>query len=416
MNNKVNNKISYFTIIFLSSILGGYFSEFSKYIFDLVIISIVIITFFKKKSFKIIYIEKNLFLNIFLIIFLILASIINLKNLNSLIFIIRLILIIVATVQILRVNGLEEVRLFYKNFIYIIFVLNIIGIFEIINKDNFYYKFLVGNFNGWFTGIGDDNYRAFSIFTHPIIYANILNLAFVINLVNIKQYKKSFNFISLSLILINIYFTKSRGAWLTLFAILIIYFFSNINLKFKISKKRFLGIYITTLILVIIFLIFNDNIIYVYNQILQRLNTLGGNDISTSQRISVIKNIVYYTKNDINIILFGNGIDTASEFMEKYTSVIQGFKAMDNQYLTLYYEVGGIFIIIFLIYIFGLIFSVVNEKSLFKKTNILCLLTIFFNMITYDAFGWKVMMFLIVVINTFSMIKYSIKKGGSICH
>ncbi|MBI6004191.1 O-antigen ligase family protein [Clostridium perfringens] len=295
-------------------------------------------------------------------------------------------------------------------------MLNIIGIFEIINKDNFYYKFLVGNFNGWFTGIGDDNYRAFSIFTHPIIYANILNLAFVINLVNIKQYKKSFNFISLSLILINIYFTKSRGAWLTLFAILIIYFFSNINLKFKISKKRFLGIYITTLILVIIFLIFNDNIIYVYNQILQRLNTLGGNDISTSQRISVIKNIVYYTKNDINIILFGNGIDTASEFMEKYTSVIQGFKAMDNQYLTLYYEVGGIFIIIFLIYIFGLIFSVVNEKSLFKKTNILCLLTIFFNMITYDAFGWKVMMFLIVVINTFSMIKYSIKKGGSICH
>lgn len=70
--------------------------------------------------------------------------------------------------------------------------------------------------------------------------------------------------------------------------------------------------------------------------------------------INVFENL----SNNFKNIFLGNGLKTSGDFMRKNSVVLNGFGSMDNQYMTMIYDLGLIFTIVFCVYIFYNIFFI----------------------------------------------------------
>src|SRR5699024_1705719 len=131
-------------------------------------------------------INKDIMIIFTLFFIMIFTTIMNIDGIEEFSKLIKLFILIINLVI-----GLECALLFGKGYIdkgfciinNIMMILNIEGIFEFIRKSNIYVEYIknikVKNWHIW--SFGTDSYRNFSVFTHPIVYANILILSFWIN-------------------------------------------------------------------------------------------------------------------------------------------------------------------------------------------------------------------------------------------
>lgn len=290
-------------------------------------------------------------------------------------------------------------------------IVTAIGCVEILTKNNFFYGFLRTNAQNAARGIylsRQYDYRVFTIFAHPIIYGIFLVSLFWCNKFLIKN--KFIKTILQIILLINLFFTQSRSAWLA-FAITIILYYVKIIINkksilyFKITYKQiFIFSFITVLIIICSYFLQNQ-ISHIFNQIYGKFITATDdsyNDPSRIQRFGMTKEVVdYMLNNGIVNFLFGNGFGSISNFLANIQIMILGYSTSDNQYISFFYEFGFIGLLLYCI-IIGYIITILYKT---KITNIniiptMCFLTISISMMFIEVNIWSDL-YIFLIINLF---------------
>lgn len=365
------------------------------------------------KHHKIIYDKKLLILSIYFFTYIVIITILNFKLIGYTPAIRLFTRSFIAVYIFLKLNtyGEKYIINFYKYFIIIVNAFALLNIIEILSKKSLFYNFLMSNAKNWQISVFyTENFRTFSIFAHPIVYALFLLILFWCNKFLIKN-----NFIRYLLqlnIILNIFFTKSRSTWIAFLITLILYYSKNIiinikNNNFKFTYKKICIMLGILIIIILCIIIFQNNIVYILNEVFQRFVTVTDDsygDVSRLQRTGTIELINnYMTSNGIINFLFGNGYSSVNKFMIDHTIVISGFSTTDNQYLSFFYDFG---IIGLLLYIFIIILAVIsffkNSKMDINNLSILCFLSISICMFFFENFGWT-NVFIFLVISIFFM-------------
>jgi hypothetical protein len=296
---------------------------------------------------------------------------------------------------------------FYDYFIKIMNAIVIINFIEIITKHNIFYKFLRTNAQNAAKTIylsSTVNFRAFSIFAHPIIYGIFLVCLYWCNnfLIKNKYIKISIQVI----IIINLYFTQARSAYLAFIITVILYYIKLlVNQMHKQFKLRYTDIILfsfTSVLVIIGCVLIKNEIFNMYNQLYMKFITITNdsyNDPSRIQRLGMTKSIInYMLNNGIVNFLFGNGFGSISQFLKNIQILIVGYSTSDNQYMSYLYEFGFVGLSLYcLILICSVIhFFKVNNTNM-RMLPIMCILTISISMIFIEANIWAdLYMFLII--------------------
>lgn len=304
---------------------------------------------------------------------------------------------------------LKYIEDFYKKFMFVFNGLAIINITEIIQKKSLFYSYITSNAENWqqVTRFGTDSYRTCSIFTHPIIYGLFLIILFWCNKLIIKS---KYRYLLQLNIVINLYFTQSRSAWLSFAITLFLYYLklfiiNNVNNKPQLTYKK-LTIYIFSLVgLILLLFIFNDITVKIFNEIFQRFITVTNDnygDISRLQRLGAIELVTnHMLNNGITNFLFGNGYSSVAEFMRNNTVVISNFSTTDNQYFTMFYEFGFIGVLLYCSILIKLIINFFKDKKIVSINNLnsLCFIAISVAMFFFESFQWTdVFLFSLIII------------------
>lgn len=268
----------------------------------------------------------------------------------------------------------------YNYFYRIGFLFVVYGLIEWIRRDNFLIPYLSRVYA--YSSVGTSEYRISSFFVHPIVYANILLIMLVINIY--RDCSSRSRYVGYLMILISLFATSTRGAWLIAAQILIMELIDNF--KTKISLRSFMVI-----LFVIVFLIAGICIGNSYlTTIAERFLQLSGSN-SLNYRLSIIMSYVnaVFKSNIINII-FGHGYSSARNSLDDISSYNLNIDALDNQWITLLYD-GGLFIFIVLAVVF--IYCVIKFFKSHNRINKLLLLMIIISleeMFFYDTLSWQV--------------------------
>lgn len=289
----------------------------------------------------------------------------------------------------------EKFFVFYRNFG---LFLCIIGIFEFMLKKSLFYNIATVEAINWqFSLFGTKEFRIFTAFLHPIVYGSFLVVLYWIN----KSYPlKNYymNKLSILLILINIFATKSRSCWIALGVTVII----NIVFlkKVKIRKKINLNLILGTLITIILLVIFKEKLSAAFYEIVNKFIVVLDSTLevgSRTQRLGAISNIIDYGKGNFIQVLFGQGAGYGTVFM-KNNPVNIGFDIVDNQYFTMILEVGFIGVIIFL-YIAMKVLLNLKTYSLNKsgKAISFSILTIYITIFFFEGLAWESILYILTI-------------------
>lgn len=340
-------------------------------------------------KFKVLVFGFFLLYNISTIINILFGNII-LYNIGKLIFIDILVILIYVNVANTKEINIEK---FIKFIFFISLILNLISIYEIITKHSLFIKFAIKEFP-------NPDSRSYSVFIHPIIYANFLVCIFWINKF-IKGIDKRIVFINQILVIVNLYYTKSRSSWIALIITIFIYIIPILSKKIKINKKTNLITLGTLIVVIISLIVFNQYVSIIFNTIASKFSSLGlkSNDISQLQRVGAISLILnkVINKNLLNIII-GSGFGSVSNVMRSETVYLKDFYTTDNQYLDIIYDIGIIGIVIYILIIILVVKEVIkiyNKKPEYSIA-LYSFLSISICMFFYTSFGWTVMLFLML--------------------
>lgn len=388
-------KINFVTLIFTLNTIALFTSNY----YGIHLVTIIYFLYFSFKMFNMKIYKKYMNTRLLIIISLlfmniIIVTLINVTNVDDFK---RWIFVLIAILNLLI--GIQSSVLFNNKYIRngliqinnIMMIINIYGIIEFIVKENYFVQFIMNeyrsNLHVW--SFKTELYRNFTVFSHPIIYANILIIVFWINKFLCKnKFLRYFNYI---LIIVNIYATKSRSSWISFaltITIYIIYLLYKANKIGKIKSKNILMITFTSVILVILY---KPIVEPLSNEIIQRfceLLTPSGN-VSSSQRLGAISYVLSEIMNgNILGLLFGHGFRSIQSLMAQTMISIQGFLVADNQYITVIWEYGIIGLICsisIIIYSISIIFKDNEDTSVLLA---LILISIHINMFFYEIDGW----------------------------
>jgi hypothetical protein len=322
----------------------------------------------------------------------------------------------IIVLSLIKREGKKGIEDFYISLKYLGDILNIVNIYEIISKRSIFYSLINNDSKYWqIAYFNTDLFRTFSVFIHPIVYSVFLVCLFWIN-IYLKKQNKFYRYISIILILINLYFTKSRSSWIAFFITIFIY--KSIDILTKIRSKKFciknskILKYFVGIVLIIIFsLIFKNYIIMIFDSIYSRFIIATSDsyqDGSRIQRLGTINLISSYMfKSGIINLMFGSGFGTVQNFMVNHTVLISGFTTTDNQYLSFFYEFGLFGLLTYLIVVLLAIVKLVfidNKRSL-DSLNVYIFLSISISMFFFESYGWTD----IFIILLFSMVMLCIK-------
>ncbi|URZ14841.1 O-antigen ligase family protein [Clostridium felsineum] len=414
MNRKFILKINLLVILFIASIVVIYKKlNFMYNVFIIIIICLLLFSELIKNfnlsrriSFKI---KESCMVSLF-IFCCFLSTIYNfsLTNTGKLLIIF---LMVPITIIIVIKYGYEYIVKFLKASLNFVVLFNFVGIYEILSKKNIFFEFLSESLQGdkisFQTTYGYDEFRVYSAFGHPIIYGNILVVFFFICILLEKStYKK---IVFSSVILMNLYFTKSRSSWLAFFVILILYLINRIIYNNKNNKKLKLKVnYIIAfdfITILVSFLLYKSGVI---KKIYERFMLIELGDGSKIQRVVTIGNII---NNWINsnwfIKLFGNGYDTVKDFMMNNQVLMQGFQYTDNQYMTMLYEFGVISVVIYIIILIFYIKKIIFTENKFEILMSIIFISISINMFFYECFAWKPIIMLLILSLTLLCLKFT---------
>lgn len=250
-------------------------------------------------------------------------------------------------------------------------------------------------------------YRISGSMEHPIVIANALLFFSFLNIFIYLKMKKKIHLLFSILNLLAIIFTESRSAYIS-YAIGIVLFawiyLRKVLIKSKLGKeKKFNKLIKFIVIIIIIFIFINKfklNGMIISEYIKQRfLQILNNNDSgSYYQRVGSINFILDYMKNETQIfkLFLGNGFGRLANYLKgnQIAFVRNGFYVVDNQYITLIYDIGILNFTLLIIWFLKKI--IVYLKALIKIDNfsidliipLILVVAISINIFFYDAFTW----------------------------
>ena len=390
-------KVNIIPIIFLLNIVSLFIGNYSINYAFILLISLYLIGYIYKVPIYIKNINRNLIfiilISIFYMIIITLLSVFNEGNIYNVIKLTLLLIPFVLGITITMIFGKDYIKNGLIHISNIMTLINIYGIIEFINKENFLVSFINDEsvksiVNGF---IHTKSYRSSALFTNSIVYGSILVIIFWINIYLIQN--KKLRYFNSMLILINIYATRSRSSWIAIIVTFFIYLSFNIikSRKIKFSYKNilfgFLGMFITVVI-------FNTNTFnHIINEIVGRfmeLNTSSG-AISATQRLGTISKVLWQMYNQPIIIAFlGNGFGSVHNLMKNITVDIVGFITTDNQYLSILWEFGIIGSIMMLYYTMAIIVENFNLKNKVNDCIMFSIISISILMFFYEVYYWPI--------------------------
>lgn len=238
-----------------------------------------------------------------------------------------------------------------------------------------------------------------SFFLQHIIFGNLLVVAFWLNekLTLNNKIKMLFRV----LILINLYGTRARSAWLCFVLIIglsILSFMLKNKTHFKINKKilRRLGIIICFVLLVLIMLRNNSIIGDVISTIQNRMYRLIYAGEATYRQATASALIEYRLEHpNLFYIFFGSGINSTAQVLSSVGLSLSGNRyVVDNQIITFLFEFGVISVcfLLFLLYkAFKILFGLSSTE---EKTIAGCYIINFFMALVYECVGFQVSRYL----------------------
>mgnify|MGYP001048775795 CR=1 FL=1 len=296
--------------------------------------------------------------------------------------------------------GIVYLDNFYKQLTVLLNVFSVFNLYQVIFHKPLlmnYMQFLELGYNYHF---GTSAYRTMSVFNHPIICGLFFIIAFFCNIYILKT---PWKYLLQFLLLINIYSTLARSAWLAFAIVLIIYCVMNAkkilpkSFNVKLNFKRILGIYISCVLLIIATGFVGYHFESIYNGVISRFgdslssDTTDGSNLQRTMTISLIVN--YMVNGDVFHLFFGYGLGKSHEFMLEHPILIEGFGTTDNQYLSWFYEfglfgIGGYFSFILLLFI-----KVLKAKrNLSIELSFFSFLILSIGLFFFEGTGWPILL------------------------
>ncbi|PGS56021.1 O-antigen ligase [Bacillus sp. AFS041924] len=398
---RYNMKSLILLITILFGILRGYFFFSSKYFyFFLIILGLIGILFFLKRI-------KNIDFFMIYFSFVIFFSSFVTGSLDADYYIKIMIMVsgYFSAYYFYSFKVRTKNESLYKPFLYLGFILSILGLYEYVLNDLIFKEFIKSGYTMFLSEKAYESYRIRSFFYHPIIYGNFLVITMCINLL-MNKHRLSFIFLNI-LLCVNIVMTQSRSSWIALIVVLLAYKIRNrvfkneiIRNKLNINKYLLVGLYVLLSVIITLFLwVYIQKIIEIYQFIIDRIYDLQTSygSISYLQRTFAISFILdnFVNNTEFPQMIFGHGIGSSGVFISaQLNSYISGFVTTDNTYLDILYDLGlvGIcFTIYTLIRFTKYFFS--NKPSTFFICNYLIFLSIYVAMFFYSVLGWDIILY-----------------------
>jgi hypothetical protein len=256
-----------------------------------------------------------------------------------------------------------------------------------------------------------------SVFGHPIIGGLFFVIAFLLNIYIIKSPIK---YIFQIILLVNIYSTKSRSAWIALSIVIILYGIIQLKnkrvMKLSLTYKKLFYVFVSLIILFIGSIYLFSNINTLINSIMTRFGdslTLGTNstDGSNLQRTMTISAILSNQFNGKVIhLFFGNGLTSSVDFMLSHQMVIPNFNTTDNQYLTWLYDLGLLPLIVYFSILIYLIRNLFKNRSWLCELSSLGLIALSVEIFFFELFYWSEVVFLFDIFTAYLTFNFINKK------
>ena len=296
---------------------------------------------------------------------------------------------------------------FYKQLTVLLNIFSVLNLYQVI-----FHKPLLMNYMqlleiGYNYHFGTSAYRTMSVFNHPIICGLFFIVAFFCNIYVLKT---PFKHLFQCLLLINIYSTLARSAWIALAIVFVVYCLMNLkkirpkSFDIKLTYRQIFGIYVSFVLVVAAVGFIGYHFESVYNGIISRFgdslssNTTDGSNLQRTMTISLIVN--HMVNGDIFHLFFGYGLGKSHEFMLSHVLLIQGFGTTDNQYLSWLYEFGLLGIGGYLFFVLTICIKFLKSKrNWVTELSFLIFLAISIGLFFFEGTGWPVllMMFSIVL-------------------
>lgn len=314
---------------------------------------------------------------------------------------------------ILKLNkgGIDYVEKSYINFTYFMNVLSLINLYQVFFHKPLLLKYMDLLDVGFRYEFGSFSFRTMSVFNHPIISGLFFVLTFIFNYYILKnQYVK--NFLQI-IILINIFTSYSRSAWLALVLFILILSVKKIVESFKKDKlekrtyqKTFVKISLTVISSFLVFKFFDQ----IYSVIVTRFgdslsfNSSDGSNIYRTQAFELV--ISHMLNGSIKSLLLGYGAGKSSDFMLDNPILIQNFGTTDNQYTTWFYDFGliGILICLVLILIILINFTLKKYNNWLLELTFISFIVLSFELVFFEA--WPVVIMFASFISTVLLFKF----------
>ena len=236
----------------------------------------------------------------------------------------------------------------FKQIIYILIPLSLLGVWEFISEYNFFLNYVteVADSMFWNKGI---NYRISSLFLHPIPCANAFLIGLVLTYFSLERGR--FRTISILMMLVGLFLTQSRSSWIAAFLVFLLYNIQK-SKNPRILMSKILKGSIFLLGVLIVALQFE-----VVNEILTKRFTAA--DSSLNEDYQRIATWIYiynaFINSNVFQMLFGHGSHACSFVMLKTTLEWEDFNTTDNLYISDIYNFGFIYFIIIIIQAFRMI-------------------------------------------------------------
>lgn len=303
---------------------------------------------------------------------------------------------LVAAYSLIQLKKYEQkyCEQFFQQFCILLNIISFLNIYQLIYKRPFFAEYFTDKINHYqYFAYGTDLFRAISFFGHPIVSGMFFSVLFICNLYILKG---NWKYVLEVIALMNIYYSLSRSAWITLAFVIVLYLLKNhrqiFHFSSKITYKKLLNMYtsICVLVFVIIYIIFKFNSIV--DAIISRLGSslsYKTTDISSLQRVGTMNLISNkMLTGDKWHLFFGHGLGSAGLFMEDNQIVIQGFTTTDNMYLTLFYELGLLAITVYVVFLTISFYRFIFSKSWLIELSSLCFIFISIDIFFFEGIGW----------------------------
>lgn len=189
--------------------------------------------------------------------------------------------------------------------------------------------------------------RYFSVFVSPLAYSSILLALFCIGIYLIKNIYILYVFCFF--VLYSLLMTQSRSSWI---AIIIYMVFCKIWERPKLTKDTIINNLVVAFLFFLLLILFKESFFYFFYKIIDLISYKLDSMLESASATQRLGSIQLVFKNlNIFTFVFGNGYGSMKELMLENFITIANFSTSDNQYITLIYDYGLLFVAVFIVFL-----------------------------------------------------------------